>query len=213
MIDTNYFRRRVKHYVSARDESVQMFDSKIIESLTKVNWYMPLVVFVPIISWLFYTAFTTYQYSLLDVIVYTSAGFFIWSLTEYIFHRFIFHHELPGKLGKRIHFLMHGVHHDYPNDSMRLVMPPVLSITLATLFYLLFKSVLSQHVLYLTFASFLIGYLLYDMLHYAFHHAKIGPNSILYNLKKNHLDHHFVNPGEDFGVSSSLWDYVFRSKK
>ena len=34
-----------------------------------------------------------------------------------------------------MHFIIHGVHHDHPNDKLRLVMPPAVSIPLAALFF------------------------------------------------------------------------------
>ncbi|KAJ3966045.1 hypothetical protein EV361DRAFT_973761 [Lentinula raphanica] len=56
-------------------------------------------------------------------------GNFIWTLLEYIFHRFLFHvdYYLPYKpIFLLSHFLLHGVHHYVPMDRLRLVMPPPL---------------------------------------------------------------------------------------
>ena len=56
-------------------------------------------------------------------------GYMAWTLTEYFGHRYLFHtvFALPFGLGPRFQFLIHGVHHIYPNDPLRLVMPPLLS--------------------------------------------------------------------------------------
>ena len=65
---------------------------------------------------------------------------------------------------------MHGVHHDHPNDPMRLVMPPSVSVPLSALFYLAFYFVLGSTYALAFGAGFLGGYLLYDMTHYHLHH-------------------------------------------
>ena len=61
-------------------------------------------------------------------------GYLFWTLTEYWLHRIVFHFEPEKGIGARLHWIIHGVHHDHPNDPMRLVMPPSLSIPLAALF-------------------------------------------------------------------------------
>ena len=58
------------------------------------------------------------------------AGYALWTLFEYWLHRIVFHFEPEDGLGARMHWIIHGVHHDHPNDPMRLVMPPAVSIPL-----------------------------------------------------------------------------------
>lgn len=72
---------------------------------------------------------------------------------------------------KRIHFIFHGVHHDYPRDRMRLVMPPSASIPLAIIVYYALSLILSEYNLAAFYAAFITGYLVYDESHYAMHHA------------------------------------------
>jgi sterol desaturase/sphingolipid hydroxylase (fatty acid hydroxylase superfamily) len=113
-------------------------------------------------------------------------------------------------LGRRIHFIFHGVHHDYPNDAKRLVMPPSASIPLALVFYLLYDTVLLQQQLYGVFPGMLTGYLIYDLGHYALHHHTFK-NPLMKRLKKNHMLHHYADETKGFGVSSALWDKIFNS--
>ena len=61
-------------------------------------------------------------------------GYAVWTLTEYWLHRVVFHFEPERGIGARLHWMIHGVHHDHPNDPMRLVMPPSASLPLAALF-------------------------------------------------------------------------------
>jgi sterol desaturase/sphingolipid hydroxylase (fatty acid hydroxylase superfamily) len=137
-------------------------------------------------------------------------GLLAWTLTEYIMHRFVFHFEPKSAVGKRLHFLFHGVHHDYPNDAMRLVLPPSMSIPLATGFYFLFHALLPVTYMDGFFATFLAGYLVYDISHYALHHSKFN-NRFWKKLKHHHMQHHYADPTKGYGVSSALWDKIFRS--
>ena len=109
-----------------------------------------------------------------------------------------------------MHFIFHGVHHDYPRDKKRLVLPPSVSIPLATAFYFLFNSFLPLQSLFAFFPGFLLGYLIYDMLHYAMHHYNFK-SGIMKRVKQHHMLHHYNEPTKGFGVSSSLWDIILRS--
>ena len=135
----------------------------------------------------------------------------MWTITEYLLHRFIFHYQPTSKLGLRIHFIFHGVHHDYPKDAKRLVMPPSAGIPLAILFYFLFSLFFKNTgYLYTFFSGFLAGYLCYDMVHYAIHHYNFK-SSIMKRVKQHHMLHHYSDATKGYGVSSSLWDIIFRS--
>ena len=90
-------------------------------------------------------------------------------------------------------------------------MPPSASIPLATLFYLLFSLFLQQKQLFAFFPGFLLGYLVYDMLHYAMHHYNFK-SGLMKKIKQHHMLHHYQNPEKGFGVSSSLWDEILRSQ-
>ncbi|MBP1658719.1 MAG: fatty acid hydroxylase, partial [Bacteroidetes bacterium] len=142
------------------------------------------------------------------IVAMVVAGLTFWTLTEYLLHRFVFHYEPTSTWGKYLHFMMHGVHHDYPNDSKRLVMPPSVSIPLALLFYGLFTLILGPAYNLPFFGGFIMGYIFYDEIHYATHHApmKFG---LWQKMKHHHVLHHYHDPGRGYGVSSPLWDYVF----
>lgn len=197
-----------KNYISNKDESARLFQSSFLETFTHVHWSVPLIVFLPIVTYFLYDAAVNPTVSTGTIVVLFLGGLFVWTFTEYILHRFVFHYQPSSVWGKRLHFLLHGVHHDYPNDSMRLVMPPVVSLPLAALFYGLFLAVMGSHLVPSFFAGFLVGYLCYDMIHYATHHAPMkGPVTLL--LKHHHMKHHYQTDESNYGVSSPLWDFVF----
>ena len=139
-----------------------------------------------------------------------AGGLFAWTLLEYLLHRYVFHFTpSPGsELAGDVHFLVHGVHHDFPHDADRLVMPPVLSILLAVLIGTPLCLAVGPHLFHPIFAGLVLGYLWYDMTHYAAHHLK--PHTELGAfLRRHHYLHHFKSPGARFGVTTPFWDYVF----
>jgi sterol desaturase/sphingolipid hydroxylase (fatty acid hydroxylase superfamily) len=187
-----------------------MFKSDLLEPFSKVHFSVPLFIFIPVISYFLWNAFFSENFSLLTFILSSGSGLLVWTATEYVMHRFVFHYVPDSKWGKRLHFIFHGVHHDFPNDRLRLVLPPSVSIPLALGFYFLFRSVLPAEWLPSFFAAFLIGYLIYDMSHYAFHHLSIQ-NPLLKKMKQHHMRHHYQEPNKGYGVSSVLWDKILDS--
>ncbi len=199
-----------KKFVSNKDETVRMFKSDFMESLSRVHPSVPLIIFVPVILYMLYLSVFDFKIGVLSIIGLVVFGLFIWTITEYLLHRFVFHWELKSELGARIHFIFHGVHHDYPSDSRRLVMPPSVSIPLATLFYFLFSFLLGNIFVLPFFAGFLTGYLFYDITHYAVHHFNMHSKFWL-AIKNHHIKHHYQDPDKGYGVSSPIWDYIFRT--
>lgn len=193
-------------YVSNQVESVRMFKANWMEALSKIHFSVPLFIYLPVIVWFLLQAQGN-GWGILGLFI---SGLFVWTLTEYVLHRFIFHWVPPGKWGERLHFIWHGVHHDYPNDRLRLVLPPSVSIPLATLFYFFFRLLLRTPSVYPFFSGFILGYLCYDMMHYAMHHLRWN-NSVWLKIKNHHMLHHYQEHDKGFGVSNLLWDYVFNT--
>jgi len=186
--------------------SPPMFETAWLDKLSRVHPAVPVVIFVPAIGILAGLAFDAL--SLLTALGLILAGYAFWSLTEYWIHRAIFHFEPEDGLGARFHWIIHGVHHDHPNDPLRLVMPPSVSVPLSSLFCLGFWAVLGSPKWYAFGAGFLAGYLLYDMTHYYLHHHK--PRTRLGRwLRELHMRHHFQDDTSGFGISAPYWDRVF----
>jgi sterol desaturase/sphingolipid hydroxylase (fatty acid hydroxylase superfamily) len=185
-----------------------MFESRVLDALSRVHPVVPVILFIPAIAALF--AWSLSQLTLLASLGLTAAGYALWTLFEYWLHRIVFHFEPEEGLGARMHWIIHGVHHDHPNDPLRLVMPPAVSIPLAALVF---------GVLYLVFgatyapglgAGFFAGYLAYDMTHYYLHHFR--PRGRLGRmLRERHMRHHFQDDTRGFGISAPYWDEVFRT--
>lgn len=189
--------------------SPPMFKSAFLDFFTRVHPAVPALIFVPVIAAMEWLAIDR-GYSVLAAIGLTLGGIGIWTLTEYWLHRLLFHWQPDFRGGERFHFMIHGVHHDHPNDKLRLVMPPGASIPLALIFFGLFVLIFGTPLAYPLFAGMLIGYLIYDYMHYYLHHfvpkSKLGKK-----LREQHMRHHFQDHRYGFGVSSPIWDAVFRT--
>jgi len=196
-----------RQYVSNKNESVRMFESDFMEFFSHVHPATPVVLYTPLIAYLLYAAFVNSRLSILAVAGLFTVGILIWTLLEYVIHRYVFHYEPKTRFGKLLHFVVHGVHHDYPNDATRLVMPPIISIPLAAFFYVLFASTLGRFAPAVS-AGFGFGYVCYDTIHYATHHFAMK-RGVWQWLKQYHLRHHYKDDEAGYGVSSPLWDFIF----
>jgi len=187
-----------------------MFKSSFLEPLTKVHFTVPLFLYVPVVIYFSWQAFAVHQVSILFYLGYFFVGLFVWSFTEYFMHRFVFHFTPKGRFMERVHFIFHGVHHDYPQDKLRLVMPPSVSIPLALLLYFLFQLFFSDTQMSAFFPGFIVGYLIYDIGHYAMHHFNFK-SGLMKKVKQHHMLHHYQNADKGYGVSSPFWDIIFGS--
>ena len=195
------------HFVSNKDETARLFNNPILEYFSHIHPATPFVVYIPVSAYLLYLGFLSVDlvYGILTVL----GGVLLWTIFEYSFHRWGFHFPAKSERGKKIIHLIHGIHHDYPRDHTRLVMPLMVSIPLATLFYFIFLFVFGVYH-FNVFAGFIIGYMLYDFIHYATHHYKMTSRLGRF-LKEYHLRHHYTDSETAYGISSPLWDYLFRT--
>lgn len=207
-----------KLFVNTKDESPRMFESDFLDFFSRIPYWVPPIIFVPVI--VFFAVKSLGFFEGVNVGVGATIGVFLagllfWSIAEYIIHRFVFHFHPKSETMKRLHFLFHGVHHDYPQDSLRLVMPPAVSISLAFIFYGLFYLVIglvlgTPQYIPAFFSGFVAGYLFYDMMHYASHHVNMK-NKYFQMIKEHHMKHHYKEPDAGFGFTSKIWDRVFKT--
>ncbi len=186
--------------------SPRMFESDLLDRLSRVHPAVPLILFLPAIAVLL--ALGAERVAAATIVAWLLGGYLFWTLTEYWLHRLVFHFEPEQGIGARLHWIIHGVHHDHPNDPKRLVMPPSVSVPLAALFIALFVALLGTGPGLIVGAGFLAGYLNYDMTHYYVHHSR--PRSrIGSRLRELHMRHHFQDHTRGYGVSAPWWDHVF----
>jgi sterol desaturase/sphingolipid hydroxylase (fatty acid hydroxylase superfamily) len=192
-------------FVSNRDETVRLFKNPFLEYFSHIHPITPVIVYLPIALVCLYLSFTSI--AAFNTVLFFITGVLIWTIFEYSFHRWAFHYHPKSDTGKRLHFLVHGIHHDYPRDRTRLVMPLLVSAPLALLFFFIYKWTFGAYS-YAAFSGFIIGYIAYDSIHYATHHMPMKGKIGKY-LKEYHLRHHYNDEHTAYGVSNPLWDYVF----
>jgi dihydroceramide fatty acyl 2-hydroxylase len=186
--------------------SPPMFESRVLDALSRVHPVVQVLIFVPGI--IFLGAWSLSKVSVLLTLALVIAGYALWTLFEYWLHRIVFHFEPDHGIGARLHWIIHGVHHDHPNDPMRLVMPPAVSIPLGAAVFGLLYLIFGGHYAPGLGAGFFVGYLVYDMMHYYLHHFR--PRGWLGRmLRERHMRHHFQDDTRGFGISAPYWDEVF----
>jgi dihydroceramide fatty acyl 2-hydroxylase len=197
---------------------IRLFKSDFLEFFTHISPVAIIVLWLPIAVLLIVLAATNAHGP--GFPAYIPGGFviglFLWTLAEYTLHRFLFHHKPTSPRQERIFFLFHGIHHAQPQVKTRLVMPFPVSVPLAVVFFGLFYLILGlllhapQWVAPLM-AGFLIGYLAYDLTHYATHHFAMRSGYAKY-IKRYHMQHHYKDQYTRFGVTSPVWDFAFRTQ-
>ncbi|MGE4426015.1 MAG: sterol desaturase family protein [Solirubrobacteraceae bacterium] len=187
--------------------SPPMFRAPLIDRFTRVHPMVPPLIFIPAILWLALAADRRGVATLtLGFLVF--AGWMVWGLVEYWIHRVLFHIEPERGIGARLHWMVHGVHHDHPNDPLRLVMPPAVSVPGTALFVLLFTTTLGTGPGLAVGAGFVLGYLVYDMVHHHLHHRRARTRTGRW-FRELHMRHHFQDDTRGYGISSPWWDMVF----
>ena len=193
-----------------KNESVRLFENDFMEALTHVHPITPLVMWAPVAIWCIYRAIMVKELGALEFSLWAVFAILVWTLTEYSLHRWVFHFDAKSRVGKYFVFLFHGIHHDYPDDATRLVMPPAPAIIIMSMLYGIISLLVPAQNIEVFMAFFIIGYLCYDYIHYATHHFPMTSKVGRY-LRKFHLQHHFANEHSKYGVSNPLWDYVFNT--
>ena len=201
--------------INHSDEPIRLFKSDFLEFFSHISPVTIVVIWLPVAVFFLYRAIASAGNGFpWFVPIGFLLGLFIWTLTEYTMHRFVFHFKPHTPMQERISFLFHGVHHAQPQCKTRLVMPLPVSIPLAALFYGLFYLVLNVigagEWTNALFSGFITGYLTYDLIHYATHHFPMRSGYAKF-LKRHHLKHHYKNPLMFFGVSTHGWDIVFHT--
>ena len=189
--------------------SPPIFPSATLDRLTRAHPATPAAIFLPAVAVL--ATLSLREMAALPALALALAGYLVWTLCEYWGHRTVFHFEPKQGFGARIHWMIHGVHHDHPNDPRRLVLPPAFSVPLGLLFLGVFSLALGAPFAWPVAGGFFFGYVGYDTMHFALHHTR--PKSrIGRRLRELHMRHHFEDDERGFGVSAPWWDIVFQTR-
>jgi sterol desaturase/sphingolipid hydroxylase (fatty acid hydroxylase superfamily) len=207
MTDTN---DRIPGHLAPQQGELIMFENNaFLERLSRISPVTVLAVYLPVIAIAAYLSIRN-GVSIPVTAGLVVGGFLFWTFFEYFFHRFVFHFNATTPFQHKLLFTIHGVHHQYPNDKDRLVMPITVSIPLAALFGVLFVSLMGDKG-WGFFCGFGLGYVFYDMMHYSVHHVQNSKFAWFRQVRRHHMAHHFRDTREGFGVSNYFWDRVFKT--
>ena len=192
-----------------RRGSPRMFTIDWVEKyFSRVRPWHVVAIWVPFSLYMGYRAFSGGQ-SVVSFAGWFAFGVLAWTLLEYGLHRGIFHFK-PAEdspVQQDLSFLIHGIHHDYPWDGDRLVMPPTVSALIAgALWWPAGWAFGAARPAW--FAGLVMGYVWYDLTHYYLHHA-VPTTALGKWMRKYHLVHHFKTPKVRYGITTPLWDVVF----
>ena len=187
----------------------QLFNNPVLEKLSRTHILVPISILTSGAAGVMYWGISEGMISALLATVLFFVGVIIFSLVEYLVHRYLFHMVPSTPVKEKIQYSVHGVHHDFPKDKDRLAMPPLLSTAITVVLFFLFRLVMGNAV-YGFLPGFLVGYCAYLGVHYIVH-AYQPPKSIFKVLWIHHGIHHYKDHERAFGVSSPLWDYIFRT--
>jgi sterol desaturase/sphingolipid hydroxylase (fatty acid hydroxylase superfamily) len=126
-------------------------------------------------------------------------GFMLWGLTEYVFHRWVYHQN-EGIFGDG-----HRIHH---TEAQVLIAMPwfMTTLTMFGLWHLLGR-VLSVPYFSSVLAGWLVGFVWYSLVHHSHHHWNVR-SSWIRKLKAYHRVHHHF-PEHNYGVTMKFWDSAF----
>jgi len=197
------------HGASSGSTTIRIFSSDWMELFTRWPWWYIFVLWLPVISYALSVSLS--NTSLVPTLATFWFGVFMWALSEYLVHRFLFHIETNTTLGNFYHFFAHGIHHLIPLDATRLTFPPPFSIGIGLI---LWNAMAQLKDVFPTWSALYggvaFGYMLYDAVHYFFHHGTcLVWFDYLQRMKTRHLKHHFSHSNKNFGVTSPLFDHIF----
>jgi sterol desaturase/sphingolipid hydroxylase (fatty acid hydroxylase superfamily) len=200
-------------------QPMRLFKSDFLEFFTHVTPAAIVVIWLPVVVYFLLRGITVWPATISPLfipIAFASGFAILWTFLEYIMHRFVFHYQPRSRLQAQVIFLFHGNHHYQPHVKTRLVMPPAASVPMAIGFYLAFSLVVGgllglPYLVGPMFAGVGLGYICYDLIHYATHHLPMK-GRVMKFLKRHHMEHHYKTPDARFGVSTNIWDQVFQTE-
>jgi sterol desaturase/sphingolipid hydroxylase (fatty acid hydroxylase superfamily) len=184
-----------------------LFKNPWLERLSRTHIAVPLSIFFIYAACLLYWSITHTTLSPGITVAMFILGFVLFTWIEYMTHRYVFHMNTFTAARERLQYVIHGVHHEFPKDKQRLAMPPLLSITIATILLFVCRWLLGD-LAFSFLPGFLVGYSAYLVVHYMVHVYQ-PPKNFLRTLWINHSIHHYKHGEFVFGVSSPFWDYVY----
>ena len=199
-----------KTFLSSKPMPADLYRDAIIKGMTMANPMLPFLIYVPLVavySWLALAHFSIGGMAFAGLAI---AGVLWWTVFEYLMHRYAFHYQPTSAWGKRLLYVMHHGHHQYPNDERLMVSNPWVSLPASLLFLGLGWLLIGSGTMAFM-AGMLSAYLAYDWLHHAVHVHNFS-HPLFQKLKKHHMRHHYRDPSANYGFVTTFWDKVMGTK-
>lgn len=171
--------------------------------MSPVLFFLDFAVYPPIILACLYFGVT--QQTVASSVLLVVLSYAVWTLAEYLVHRFILHH-VP---------LFAKMHHEHHDEALELIGTPTLMslFFLYVIVYLPLSYAVGTSTALCSMAGFLTGYISYVWVHYAVHHKGSGGFKFMRKLKRQHAVHHYGANDYNFGVTTDIWDKIFQTKR
>jgi len=170
---------------------------------SKLNYWLEVTFDVLFLVGLLAYTIVTFEFAILEIVASIVVGVTIWTLLEYFFHYWMLHAS-PFRAFRR----GHAKHHVEPRgfDALPFYLPVLIFSVIAYALHF----ILAVHIALLITTVIVAGYFYYSLVHLAIHHVK-RDNFFLNRMKAYHELHH-QKPGKYFGVTTSFWDIIFRTR-
>jgi sterol desaturase/sphingolipid hydroxylase (fatty acid hydroxylase superfamily) len=129
----------------------------------------------------------------------------LWTLIEYLLHRFVLHH-IP---------YIRQMHYRHHVEELASIGTPTWLSLGAHALIAFFPILLVSDFAIASAAScgLMLGYLWYISIHHMLHHWHPGHRGYIYTLKRRHALHHHLDENVNFGVTTAFWDHVFHTAR
>ena len=170
-------------------------------SKTPLNYWAEFAVDIPLGAALIFAGLRKNELGPIAVVLTILLGLFFFSIIEYSFHRWLFHGSV------QIMVQGHCAHHENPlgYDSLPFFLPALVLLVLTSVFALLMPA----NYAFLLTGIIALSYVVYGLSHFTIHHH-IFHSVLARNWAANHHIHHY-HIDANFGVTTPLWDIVFKT--
>lgn len=187
----------------------RLFGPEWMEFFSRTPWFFIPIIWIPLSVACMVFSVQKFQHSVAGVLWRCLAGIATWHMLEYGLHRFAFHYVPTSYWGITFHFLLHGIHHKYPSDPLRLVFPLLPAVGMTAFLVSSFKLIFPWEELVPLASGVILGYVAYDCTHYFVHHVESRSITWLEPLRASHMDHHYRDHAKGYGITTPFFDWVF----
>lgn len=169
-------------------------------SESKINYWSTYIVDLSLATFFLGFDLTHHALARTTAFVMFTIGVFAWTLTEYTFHRWMYHN-----VGINLTREGHEKHHVDP--SLYIAMPWFVTPLVFVPIQLVVAGYFGLHGLSSLLAGWFVGFVAYGLMHHSLHHYKL-PFAWYRHLQSQHRIHHAF-PETNYGVTMRYWDRLF----